>query len=88
MALLYTPLPLQWLNTATSWRKQGENDPPHSPCSSRILLSGFVYAVRPLDGPTIVGASLFLVLVGLAAALHPALRATRVSSLTAIREEV
>jgi putative ABC transport system permease protein len=55
--------------------------------SSRIL-SGFVYAVRPLDGPTIAGASLFLVLVGLAAALHPALRATRVSPLTAIREEV
>ena len=54
--------------------------------STRIL-SGFLYAIRPLDLPTLLGAVLFLTLTGVVAAWLPARRAARVSPLVALRQE-
>ena len=54
--------------------------------STRIL-GGFLYAIRPLDVPTLLGATFFLALVGAVAAFLPARRATRVSPLVSLRQE-
>lgn len=51
------------------------------------LLTTMLFGVSPLDGTTWAGASILLVAAGIAATAVPALRATRVDPLTAIRAE-
>jgi len=54
--------------------------------STRII-SSLLYGVEPLDLTAIFGGVGFLVIVGLAAAMIPALRTARISPLTALRAE-
>jgi putative ABC transport system permease protein len=51
------------------------------------LTESMVYGVSPTDTATLIGGTLFLVAVGLAGSLVPALRATRVDPILALREE-
>jgi hypothetical protein len=50
-------------------------------------LKSVVFGIRPTNGTTYVAVALFLVLVGFIAALIPALRASRLDPLAALREE-
>ncbi len=50
------------------------------------LMSGMLYGVRPADPLTFAAVALLLALVALAAAAIPALRATRIDPLVALRE--
>jgi predicted permease len=52
--------------------------------ASRVLAT-LLFEVRPLDGPTFLGAGAFLVLVTLAASAIPALRASRLRPTEALR---
>jgi len=54
--------------------------------ATRVIQS-MLYGVSPLDVPTWVGAVVLMVVVGLLAALVPALRAGRVDPVIAMREE-
>jgi ABC-type antimicrobial peptide transport system permease subunit len=51
------------------------------------LTESMVYGVSPTDPVTMVGGTVFLVALGLAGSLVPALRATRVDPILALREE-
>jgi ABC-type antimicrobial peptide transport system permease subunit len=51
------------------------------------LVEAQLFGVRPIDGPTIAGASALLALVALAAAMLPAWRAASVSPTEALRFE-
>ncbi|HUG42224.1 MAG TPA: ABC transporter permease, partial [Longimicrobiales bacterium] len=51
------------------------------------LLAGFLYGVPTTDPVSLTGAALVLLLVGLLAALIPALRAGRIDPATALREQ-
>ena len=51
------------------------------------LTQGMVYGVSPTDPVTLVGGMFFLVGVGLAGSLLPALRASRVDPIQALRQE-
>ena len=51
------------------------------------LLAAYVYEIQPTDGPTYVVVTLFLSAVLLAAAAIPALRATRLNPIHALRHE-
>jgi putative ABC transport system permease protein len=51
------------------------------------LTESMVYGVSPTDTATLVGGTLFLVAVGLAGSLVPAIRATRVDPILALRDE-
>jgi ABC-type lipoprotein release transport system permease subunit len=51
------------------------------------VVAAQLFGVRPLDGPTIAGASALLALVALAAAMLPAWRAASVSPTEALRFE-
>jgi ABC-type antimicrobial peptide transport system permease subunit len=51
------------------------------------LLGSVLYAVSPLDPTTFASMTLFLAAVGLAACAIPALRASRLDPMLAIREE-
>jgi putative ABC transport system permease protein len=50
-------------------------------------LAPLLYRVSPADPVSIVGAALFLIVVALLASLIPALRATRVDPMTALRQD-
>jgi putative ABC transport system permease protein len=50
-------------------------------------LAPLLYRVSPADPVSIVGAALFLIVVALLASLIPALRATRVDAMTALRQD-
>jgi ABC-type antimicrobial peptide transport system permease subunit len=49
------------------------------------VLSGFLYEVAPTDPATLIGASATLLVVALLAGLVPALRASRIDPVTAIK---
>ena len=51
------------------------------------LIAPLLYHVRPADPVSIVGAALFLIVVAVLASLIPALRATRVDPILALRQE-
>jgi putative ABC transport system permease protein len=51
------------------------------------LLSNQLYSVTPTDPATFIGVSVLLGAIALAATLIPALRATRVDPVVALREE-
>jgi putative ABC transport system permease protein len=51
------------------------------------VISGLLFGVEPLDPPTLLGGAAALIFVGLAAALLPSLRGTRLSPATALRSE-
>ena len=51
------------------------------------LMQGLLYEVKPVDPITFAAVPAALVVVGIAASAVPALRATRVSPLTALRSE-
>ncbi len=51
------------------------------------LTASMVYGVSPIDLMTVVGGTTFLVVIGLLGSLVPALRATRVNPILALREE-
>jgi ABC-type antimicrobial peptide transport system permease subunit len=51
------------------------------------LTESMVYGVSPTDTATVIGGTLFLVAVGLCGSLVPALRATRIDPILALREE-
>lgn len=55
--------------------------------ASTRVVEGLVYDVRPLDPPTLLAGCVALALVAVAASLLPALRAMRVSPVTALRAE-
>ena len=50
-------------------------------------IAPMLYRVSPTDPLTIAGAALFLILVAVFASLIPALRATRVDPMVALRQE-
>ena len=54
--------------------------------ASRVL-AGLLFGITPTDPPTIVGASLVLVVVAAVAGVIPAWRASRVDPLIALRSE-
>jgi ABC-type antimicrobial peptide transport system permease subunit len=51
------------------------------------LTESMVYGVSPTDLVTVIGGTAFLVMIGLLGSLVPALRATRVDPILALREE-
>jgi predicted permease len=51
------------------------------------LLQSFLFGIEPLDAATFLGVPLLLAAVALIASLAPALRATRVEAVVALREE-
>jgi ABC-type antimicrobial peptide transport system permease subunit len=51
------------------------------------LISSFLYGIPAFDPPTFVGAPLVLLLVAILAAARPALRATRINTVDALRSE-
>jgi ABC-type lipoprotein release transport system permease subunit len=51
------------------------------------LLQSFLFGIEPLDAATFLGVPLLLAAVALLASLAPALRATRVEAVVALREE-
>jgi ABC-type antimicrobial peptide transport system permease subunit len=51
------------------------------------LIAPLLYRVSPADPASIAGAALFLIVVAVTASLIPALRATRVDPILALREE-
>src|ERR1035438_10446920 len=51
------------------------------------FMESLLYQVKPVDVATYAGASAILAVVALAATLTPALRATRVDPLVALRQE-
>ncbi len=51
------------------------------------LMQGLLYGVRPLDAPTFITVPAVLLLVAIAAAAVPAIRAVRISPMTALRSE-
>jgi putative ABC transport system permease protein len=51
------------------------------------LIAPLLYHVSPADPVSIAGAALFLIVVAALASLIPALRATRVDPILALREE-
>jgi putative ABC transport system permease protein len=55
--------------------------------ATTMLTESMVYGVSPTDAATLVGGTLFLVAVGLLGSLVPAIRATRVDPILALREE-
>jgi ABC-type antimicrobial peptide transport system permease subunit len=50
-------------------------------------LESMLYALSPLDPPTFVGVAVLFLVVGLMAACLPALRASRVDPLVALRHD-
>ena len=50
-------------------------------------LSGMLYGVTPLDGPTFAGVIVLVLLTSVAACLWPALRASRIEPMRVLREE-
>jgi putative ABC transport system permease protein len=51
------------------------------------LLSGFVFGVSTTDPATLVTVSVFLMLVAVAASMIPAIRASRIDPMVALRLE-
>jgi ABC-type antimicrobial peptide transport system permease subunit len=51
------------------------------------LIAPMLYRVSPADPVSITGAALFLIVVAIVASLVPALRATRIDPILALREE-
>lgn len=58
-----------------------------SSCLAARLIASFLYGVPVLDGPTFVGAPVLLFAVSIGAALKPALRATMINTVDALRSE-
>jgi putative ABC transport system permease protein len=50
------------------------------------LLAGLLFQVSPTDPPTFIGVSVLLVLIGILASLAPALRASRLDPILALRQ--
>jgi ABC-type antimicrobial peptide transport system permease subunit len=51
------------------------------------IISGLLFGVQPLDPPTLFGGGALLILVGVAAAILPSLRGTRLSPVAALKSE-
>jgi predicted permease len=51
------------------------------------IISGLLFGVEPLDPPTLLAGGALLILVGVAAALLPSLRGTRLSPVAALKSE-
>jgi ABC-type antimicrobial peptide transport system permease subunit len=51
------------------------------------LLSGFLFGVNPTDPATFVSVGVFLMLVAVVASLFPAVRASRIDPMVALRLE-